>query len=839
MISKRSKRTESGVITVYLTLILMLVLSLVLTVVEGARVSTAKVFAERALSTAMDSVWAEYYKPLWKEYHIFGYAAGEGNESEKSEGLKEKLARYMSYSLQPDLGLAPGISPESTELYDIRISSLEVTEQTGLIAYQGELMRKEAVEYMKYHELADGLTLLLDKLSLMETPRKVSAVYEKKLAAEQELAKADKNMLRLMELLDGIQTSKTGIKLDHENRLLTTEYFAKMLCIAPVTMEEVGVNHAAVFEAVKDRYINPCQVLAEVNSELGQLQAVTSELERLTMEISALQVSMNSVSSQLQSSQGGKKSKKAEEQLAALSGELAELQEQLSQLYNQERELYERKTQLFSSAEGRLNRLNQTLMEMLPIVEEAKGEAGQVLVNVTAASPLIEAFEESLEQEEGLEEELIKELKEKLAQMKQYSLDSEENNELYGMYQILESNRGLLRAGQEVTQRTLDYLRMQDYSSALTSSGEILGKLQEYEIKGLTIDYSTLVLDSTAHRNPVKELEKLIQSGIAGLIIDPNLVSDKRLAVGPLPSAEAMITQETSDFTSVFNDFFRNSIGGEKNGLGDILNNFQDTTRLSAGIEDGINRITELLLYQEYLREHFEGYPTGEEELAGRKPSVLDYELEYLLIGKPSDGENLASVLSRIVFLRMIMDFITILGDKTRCEEAKLAAAAIVGFTGLPMLITVTQAILLMVWSFAEALVDTCALVLGKTVPIRKLKLELQFNELFILNRSFLRTKAEALTTSKELSLSYKDYLRMFLLIKNKKDLTCRSMDLIQENLNLRYEEERSLRDCLFGYEVSAEYMVATKFTAIPFLRSSIKHKVTGYRFSCSAGYSY
>jgi hypothetical protein len=286
--------------------------------------------------------------------------------------------------------------------------------------------------------------------------------------------------------------------------------------------------------------------------------------------------------------------------------------------------------------------------------------------------------------------------------------------------------------------------------------------------------------------------------------------------------------------------FFEDALkGGEENEFGSLLYDFRDTTELSAGIGEGINQITELLLYQEYLKEHFESYPIGDNELSGRKPSVLAYELEYLLVGKTTDRENLASVISRIVFLRMLLDFVTILGDKARCEEAKLAAVAIVGFTGLPMLINITQAALLMVWSFAEALVDTCALILGKQVPVLKQKLTLQFPELFLLNRSFLRTKAEAFTASKQLSFSYQDYLRMFLLIKNKKDLTCRSMDLIQENLHLRYEESVKLKDCLFGFESTAEYSIDTKFIAIPFLRNYINHDIVGYRFSCKGSYSY
>ncbi len=835
------KASGSGVITVYLALILLLILSLIFTIIEGARVNTARVYAERALSTAMDSVWAEYYKPLWKEYHLFGYAAGEGSDSEKAEELEEKLSRYMTYTLQPDYGLDAGHPHESIDLYDISITSQAVTDQTGLIDYQGELMRKEAVDYMKYHELADGLTLLLEKLSLLEQPKKVSIVYDKKLAAEQELAKADKSILRLMELLDGIKTSKTGILLDDEGKLLTTEYYAKMLCFTPVTMDTIGINHDAVFKAVKDRYVNPADVISQVKSELEQLSKVIQELYQVTEEISTVNSAMNTVGAQLQSVDGLDQEKVTEQQLDALNSELESLQEQLGQLYTRKQELADRKNHLIASVEDRLNRMKHILQEMMPIVEEAKYEAKQVINNTITSSDLINDFEESLYMDETrLEEEIFEELRESLTKMKQYSSSNEKNESVYHMYDALGINRMVLKDGQEAIQRTLGYLKSEDYSSALTASAEALKELQGYDIESLTIDYSTLVLEPAKQKNPVKELSKLIQSGITGLIIDPDNISEKELAKIQLPSVEASISKETINFTSIITAFFEDTLkGGEENKLGSLFYDFRDTTELSAGIEDGINKITEQLLYQEYLKEHFAIYPIGEDELTGRKPSALAYELEYLLVGKTTDRENLASVISRIVFLRMILDFVTLLGDKARCEEAKLAAVAIVGFTGLPMLINITQAAILMVWSFAEALVDTCALILGKQVPILKQKLVLQLPELLLLNRSFLRTKAEAFSASKQLSFSYQDYLCMFLLIKNKKDLTCRSMDLIQENLNLRYEESIRLKDCLFGFEAAADYSVDTKFIAIPFLRKYINHDITGYRFNCKAGYSY
>jgi hypothetical protein len=222
-----------------------------------------------------------------------------------------------------------------------------------------------------------------------------------------------------------------------------------------------------------------------------------------------------------------------------------------------------------------------------------------------------------------------------------------------------------------------------------------------------------------------------------------------------------------------------------------------------------------------------------------RKPSALLYEQEYLLQGKMSDQENISSVISKLIFYRTILDFISILGDKAKCNEAKLVATSLVGFTGLPILIGITQTLILIIWSFAEALLDVCALMMGKEVPVFKKKVVMEFADLFLINRSYLQTKASQTVDGKELSLSYHDYLRVFLLLKDKEELAYRSMDLIQENINLRYEDTFHIDKCLFGYQVAVDYRIEPKFTGFTFVQKYIGGSVTGFHFSTKASNSY
>ena len=273
-----------GSITVFLSLILMLIFSLLLTIIEGARVGTAKVYAERALSTAMDSVFAEYYGPLWEEYHIFGYYPGGGTEEERCKQISESVKNYMSYTFEPDKDLNLADSTESYELFNTELNSISVNNETMLMDYQGELLINEAVEYMKYSEMGNGMELLMDKLSLLQTPEKVSYIYEEKQKVEEELVEIDKGILKLMKLLDGLQTDKKGIEVTKKGELKTVDYFVKKICFGEVTKETVGINQDNIFQALKNSYVNPSIDFEILDADFTGLETVLKQIEEIQAE---------------------------------------------------------------------------------------------------------------------------------------------------------------------------------------------------------------------------------------------------------------------------------------------------------------------------------------------------------------------------------------------------------------------------------------------------------------------------------------------------------------------------------------------------------------------------
>jgi methyl-accepting chemotaxis protein len=835
------KKVTEGTITVYLTLILLLILSLLFTIIEGARVSTAKVYAERALTTAMDSVLAEYYGPLWEDYHIFGLNIGEGNNSEQKEQITTKLMDYMSYTFKPNKSKLK--LKEGSELYDISLASIAVNSETMLMDYQGQLLINEAVEYMKYNEIGNGLELLLDKISLLETPKKVSAIYKEKEEVEEELVEIDEGILELMELLDGIKTSKKGIELGKDGGLKTTEYFAKKFCFEEVTKESVAINQESVFQALKDSYINPSLEFEAMKSNFVSIERVLLRLKEIKVAQGENATALSDLQEQLDVLNTiENKSKDVKQQIKSIKGSLNNLNEDSHEL---QQEIYEQeamKRQITAAINTSKDNLSQLIYEIIPLLDDAIRIADNLVYKTDIAVPLVEEYEETLyKAKESLGEEVFAGLEEDLKGLKRYtSLDLSGYN-FIDMLDILEYNRIILLfdVGPALNKGETE-LAQENYQASKTTFTEAENKFMRYEIKDLAIDYSTLVLDKSKQKDPLGEVENILQAGIMDLVIEPNKLSKAELTEERIPSAIAAMAKDDTNFLSELTSFFEDTLLGSKNsGISNLFYSFENTDQIMSMAGYGINKAAEHFLFQEYLKEHFAMFPNEEGNLKVRKPSALSYEQEYLLIGKMSDQENLSAVISKIIFSRTILDFVSLLGDKAKCNEAKMVATSLVGFTGLPILICITTTIILLIWSFVEALVDVCALLMGKEVPVLKKKVVTGFSDLFLINRGNIQSKASQIVTGKELALTYQDYLRGFLLIKNKEDLAYRSMDLMQENINLRYVDTFYMDKCLFGYQVKADYTIKSKFTGFSFMQIYLDHSVSGFHFSVEAAYSY
>ncbi len=488
-------KKEKATITVYLSLILLIILSLIFTIIEGARVSTANIFAERALSTATDSVLADYYGPLWEEYHLFGYDAGNGGTEEKANRLENVVSEYMSYTLTPGKDLSEDMTKGTLNLLGIAHNLTEVEEQTRLMDYEGELFRNEAVEYMKFDTAADVIEVLLDKFSLLEKPKKVSVIYEEKLEAEEKLAEIDRNILRLMELFDGLCTSRKGIKLDRNGKLQRNEYNIKMLYTGEITAQRVSINHDAVFQMWKENYKNPAVDIVVTQQQLKELEELTQQQTEINQRLQNSETELSGAQSQLGAmGSGSNLSKEDKKQRKQIKQRIDECREAVDSLQSERAALAAKKQDMTQAVESECHGLSRKIAEILPLLQEAVTIVEKITESASTAAPLIEKFERRLttEEDSSLGSELLQELSESLTQMKRYSLEAEGNMGYRGMKDILKENRELLLSISALLNQCMLDLKSENYASCRTLMNSVLTQLSNYRITELSLDYSTL-----------------------------------------------------------------------------------------------------------------------------------------------------------------------------------------------------------------------------------------------------------------------------------------------------------------------------------------------------------
>ena len=191
------------------------------------------------------------------------------------------------------------------------------------------------------------------------------------------------------------------------------------------------------------------------------------------------------------------------------------------------------------------------------------------------------------------------------------------------------------------------------------------------------------------------------------------------------------------------------------------------------------------------------------------KNTVLKYELEYIISGKDSDKENLASVVEKIVLAKTGINMAYLITDKEKMEQVSAIISA---------------------WSMAEAVNDMKILLSGGKVTLTK-------------SKGGWRTSIGNITNGdkKEDSkgLSYKEYCQILIAVQNTGDSIYRIMDLIQINIQKRYNSEFLMSKSLTGFKLKATYETAPLFTAIPIVVNNLTEENNAYKYSMAYYDSY
>ena len=177
----------------------------------------------------------------------------------------------------------------------------------------------------------------------------------------------------------------------------------------------------------------------------------------------------------------------------------------------------------------------------------------------------------------------------------------------------------------------------------------------------------------------------------------------------------------------------------------------------------------------------------------------LDYELEYILEGHASDRENLETVASKLLMVRFVPDYAYIQTDPEKKAEAEAAALTLCTVIGLPELAEGAAQGILLAWAYGEAIMDIRTLISGGKVPLVKnaedWKLSLS-GLMHVIQPAAAGAVAAAVeiecgrTGASSLWLcrtGYREYLRMLLFLKSQDEVGMRTLDMVEQNLKIRY----------------------------------------------------
>ena len=275
-------------------------------------------------------------------------------------------------------------------------------------------------------------------------------------------------------------------------------------------------------------------------------------------------------------------------------------------------------------------------------------------------------------------------------------------------------------------------------------------------------------------KNPLEQIESLRRRSVLELVLGKGKVSTRRL------QSESLFSKRSRNQGKMILDTPR---GGKMDNL----------------------------LFREYLLDHFRN-------CADRyNSSILNYQLEYVIMGKYSDEQNLKKIAKKLLFLREGMNYAFLVTSPSCNAQISALAMTVVGWTGKPVLVEAFKHAVLLAWAYGESLFDVRILFHGGRVPLKKSEASwnVPLENLISLETDLKR--ADNVAAGGTTGLNYEDFLRILVNMTPLPQLKRRSLDLIE--LNMRTLEGKSsfrVDNCVIGMTSSTDWEIPTVFGRVP-----------------------
>ncbi len=288
--------------------------------------------------------------------------------------------------------------------------------------------------------------------------------------------------------------------------------------------------------------------------------------------------------------------------------------------------------------------------------------------------------------------------------------------------------------------------------------------------------------------NPLETFRKLLRDGTLNLVCDTSRLSEETI--------DAVYTKQKETVQ-------RKSKKGE-NSTADLLKDLLSDEE--GGWEDSVLDTTKeksvLVCYAQQVFSHY----------TNQREKTIRYGIEYLISGSAQERDNLQHVISRLLIIRTALNYAYVRSDASLQAASLATATEIAGALGVPPLITAIQQTILLILSVEESCVDITALLDGKSVPVFKnvSNFQMKYSEICGVNKTVFRGKAKNYSDGgKGISggtLNYQQYLWILLFMVSEQQLHFRTLDLIQNDLQKRYNATFSLEQCISGMQYQIEY---------------------------------
>lgn len=808
-------KTYKGEISAFLSLTLVLILALVGTTIESAWVYGEKRNTERFMVSAMESALSEYYYPLYQDYHLFLLDGGYGEVQRQDDLLEDILMEYMD---DPPL-------------------NLKVEEIVGFMDYEYQPFIHEAVSYMKYKMPARMIESVGEKNSYAKDSAQYAEVIEKKIEVEETTSQLSESMLALIRNIEGIKVDKKGVHFTKKNLIKTEDNFVKKFLVVEKNSTNVGVAHGVVYQSLEGEYKQPMNWLDEIIraekviiDSIDQIEILTEELEKLNNPFPFDNIENKGKRGKEQEEE--EKEAKDKKKRNTILNQIEELEKEITDSLKMVKDRASQLVKLTRGTEERIEKVLEIIPQVVKYQQESETEC--------------RSYGEYLEKAKAtMNSELYMNLQEDKTKIQNYiqNLGSDEQHNLSGnrltsMKKILLDNKQILSAVYPIEQMGMSASK-EDAQTMISFLIDLKKIISGYKIKELWFDYSSLEIKSKV-KNPISSFNKFIGEGILNLVVDDvEKISKKEIKEKDLPSTTRIKRNEIKESSTLLEGMEEYEQEGSQSKVRESMGEYGTLGRENTINE--ANQLLETILLQEYFLTHFKSQNEVEDNLI--KETCLEYEQEYLVCGNLTDYDNYKEIVEKLLFTRAIMNFLYLFTDKEKVTLAYATAAALVGFTCLEPLISLTKTMILLVWAYQEALVDVKGLLAHKAVPFLKSKKSFQVNyeELLIMNKELIQKKQESFPKQKISAndLNYDDYLRIYLFLINREKKCLRTFDLIQKNMNLRYQDKFRIKNGIFGYRLIGKYNINAKFIRFPFVQQILENDITGYEYTMRKEKSY